>query len=304
MNDAMKDAVRDSVKGGVSPFLPFGLVLAGWAAMFGPAYWGLSQTIWASDANGHGPIILFVSMWLLWRKRHELLALAPRQPATGWAVVLMLLAVLLYVVGRSQTVWTLEITAQNMALVAVLLLFFGWPGLKLVWFPLLFLLFMIPWPGEWADAATQPLKMAVSAVAAKLLYALDYPVGRSGVILSVGPYQLLVADACAGLNSLFTLEALGLLYLNLMNYTSVRRNLLLAVLIVPISFLANVVRVVVLVLVTYHYGDAAGQGFAHNFAGMVLFLVALMLIIFTDQLLGYALHRRERWAAPAQRVVA
>jgi exosortase B len=296
----MKQAVKDRA----GPFLPLALVLAGWAAMFGPAYWGLSQTIWASDANGHGPIILFVSLWLLWRKRQALLALAPQQPATGWAAVLMLLAVTLYVVGRSQTVWTLEVTAQNLALVAVLLLFFGWRGLKVVWFPLLFLVFMVPWPGEWADAVTQPLKMAVSAVAAKPLYALGYPVGRSGVILIVGPYQLLVADACAGLNSLFTLEALGLLYLNLMNYTSVQRNVLLAVLIVPISFLANVVRVVVLVLVTYHYGDAAGQGFAHNFAGMVLFMVALVLIFFTDQLLGYALRGRARWRTPAQRVVA
>ena len=106
------------------------------------------------------------------------------------------------------------------------------------------------------------------------------------MILTVGPYQLLVADACAGLNSLFTLEALGLLYLNLMNYTSAWRGVTLAILIVPISFAANVVRVIILVLVTYHFGDEAGQGFVHGFAGMVLFVVALTLILFTDSLLG------------------
>jgi len=275
----------------LAAYAPLAVLGLGWAAMFGPAYVGLAQTIWSSDANGHGPIILAVSLWLLWRKADALRAL-PRQPATLAAAALLLLAVAMYAIGRSQTVWTLEIAAQNLALVAVLLAFYGWAGVRLAWFPLFFLIFMIPWPGEWIDAVTQPLKTAVSAVASQLLYAMGYPVGRSGVILVVGPYQLLVADACAGLNSLFTLEALGLLYLNLMNYTSVLRNVLLAVFIVPISFTANVVRVVILVLVTYHFGDEAGQGFVHGFAGMVLFLVALVLILATDGLMGIVLRRR------------
>jgi exosortase len=126
----------------------------------------------------------------------------------------------------------------------------------------------------------------VSWVVESLLYQLGYPIARAGVVLNIGPYQLLVADACAGLNSMFTLEALGLLYMNLMGYTSRWRNLLLALLIVPISFCANVVRVVVLVLVTYYLGDDAGQGFIHDFAGLLLFLVGLLLMLATDGLLG------------------
>jgi hypothetical protein len=70
-------------------------------------------------------------------------------------------------------------------------------------------------------------------VATQLLYALGYPVGRIGVILTWGQYQLLVADACAGLNSMFTLEALGLLYMNLTRYTSLARNTALAILLIP-----------------------------------------------------------------------
>jgi len=274
--------------------VPLAVLGIGWALMFGPSYLGLAQTIWASDSNGHGPIILGVSLWLLWSKRAALLAL-PARSATPTASLLLALAVGMYVIGRSQTVWTLEIAAQNLALVALILFFFAWPGVRVAWFPLFFLTFMIPWPGEWIDAVSQPLKSAVSSVAANMLYALGYPVGRSGVILVVGPYQLLVADACAGLNSLFTLEALGLLYLNLMRYTSLLRNALLAVLIVPISFSANVVRVLVLVLVTYHFGDAAGQGFVHGFAGMVLFVVALALILATDRVLGFVLGRLHAW---------
>ena len=104
--------------------------------------------------------------------------------------------------------------------------------------------------------------------------------------LTVGQYQLLVADACAGLNSMFTLESLGLFYMKIMDYQSRARNTILAVMIIPISFVSNVVRVMVLVLVTYHFGDEAGQGFLHGFAGMVLFGVALSLTYLFDRLLA------------------
>ena len=269
--------------------LPLLLLLLGWAVMFVPAYHGLSQTIWAGDEQGHGPIILAVSLWLLWSRRHRLAALPrPAAPAlaNAAAAVLMVVGIAAYALGRSQVIWTLEIGAQIMVLMSLLLLFFGSAGLKVAAFPLFFMVFMIPWPGDWVAAVTTPLKSAVSAVAADVLHLVGYPVGRSGVLLTVGPYQLLVADACAGLNSMFTLEALGLLYMNLMGYTSVARNVTLALLVIPIAFIANVVRVIILVLVTYHFGDAAGQGFVHGFAGLVLFLVALVMILATDWLLG------------------
>jgi exosortase B len=269
---------------------PLVLLIAGWLVMFVPSYVGLSNTIWAGDEQGHGPIILGVSLWLLWQRRQALASL-PRVPAPLAAAALMLIAVLAYAMGRSQVIWTLEIGAQIVVLMALLLAFFGRGALRLCWFPLVFLVFMIPWPGDWVATVTTPLKMAVSSVASTLLHALGYPVGRSGVILVVGPYQLLVADACAGLNSMFTLEALGLLYMNLMRYTSVLRNVLLAVLIIPIAFIANVVRVMILVLVTYHFGDETGQGFVHGFAGLVLFLVALTLIFIADMVLGRVLQR-------------
>jgi len=272
------------------PWLPLGLLLVGWAVMYGPSYYNLSRTIWASDEQGHGPIILAVSAWLLLRKRDEFVAL-PRKPNVLLASLCMLVGIAAYALGRSQAIWTLEIGSQILVLMSLLLFFFGFAGVRLAWFPLLFLVFMIPWPGDWVSIVTSPLKSAVSAVASSVLYAAGYPVGRSGVILTVGQYQLLVADACAGLNSMFTLEALGLLYMNIMQYTSAARNIALALLIIPISFAANVIRVMILVLVTYHFGDEAGQGFIHGFAGMVLFTVALILILFVDKLVGLALNR-------------
>jgi exosortase B len=156
-----------------------------------------------------------------------------------------------------------------------------------MWFPLFFILFMIPLPGFLLDAVTLPMKIAVSTVAEQVLYWAGYPIARSGVVLQIGQYQLLVADACAGMHTLISLEALGLLYLNLVKHDSLFRNFVLALLIIPISFTANVIRVMVLTLVTFYFGDEAGQGFVHGFAGMVLFIVALTLIMSVDSLLQY-----------------
>lgn len=151
---------------------------------------------------------------------------------------------------------------------------------------------MIPLPGVLVDAVTLPMKIAVSYVAEDILYFFNYPISRTGVILQIGQYQLLVADACAGLHTLISLEALGLLYLNIVKHDSLLRNIALATLIIPISFTANVIRVIVLTLVTYYFGDAAGQGFIHGFAGILLFVVALILIISVDSLLQFFVARR------------
>lgn len=201
------------------------------------------------------------------------------------------LGLLGYIIGRSQQILLLEIGSFILLLSGALLIKRGFSALKVMWFPL-FLLFMIPLPGSVVSVLTMPMKMAVSYVAEQILFFSDYPIARNGVILQVGQYQLLVADACAGLQTLLTLEALGLFYLNLVQHTSMFRNVALAILIVPISFSANVIRVIVLTLITYHFGDSAGQGFLHDFAGLVLFVSALILILIMDGLLQYFVNNR------------
>ena len=273
---------------GLNDKLSLGVLAAGYLLLLVPTVLDLARLVWTSDEQGHGPIIGAVSLWLMWRRRQDVID-APYRPANGVGLVLFVLALLLYALGRSQQIIQGEVVGLILAATALLLLLRGVQGLRAVAFPLFFLVFMVPLPGVLVQAMTIPLKTAVSYVAEALMHHAGYPVGRTGVILTVGPYQLLVADACAGLNSMFTLEALGLLYMNLMGYTSKLRNVLLAILVVPIAFVANVVRVLILILVTYHFGDEAGQGFVHTFAGMVLFGVGLVMMLVTDGLLGRAL---------------
>ncbi|WP_292454089.1 exosortase B [Methylibium sp.] len=283
---------------GADPWLLAGLA-GGFFLLYLPTYADLARWVWDRDEQAHGPIILGVSAWLLWRLRHPLAVLDGRAAPVAGGLVLGS-GLLLYVFGRTQAIGMLETASQILVLAGLLLLFKGWAALRLAWFPLFFLIFMVPLPSALVAAATTPLKAAVSYVAEELLHLMGYPVARSGVILSVGQYQMLVADACAGLNSMLTLEALGLLYMKLMGHTSALRNTLLAMLVIPIAFVANIVRVMVLVLVTFHLGDEAGQGFVHDFAGLVLFMVGLSLILAADQMLGW-LRPRPRLAATAER---
>jgi exosortase B len=270
--------------------LLLGALALGFLLLLVPTVMDLAVGVWSTDEQGHGPIIGAVSLWLMWRKRQEIID-APYRPANVLGFGILALALALYAVGRSQQIIQGEVVGILLAMVSFLLLLRGVQGLRVVAFPLFFLCFMVPLPGVLVQALTIPLKTAVSYVAEVLMYHGGYPIGRTGVILTVGHYQLLVADACAGLNSMFTLEALGLLYMNLMGYTSKLRNVLLAILIIPIAFAANVVRVIILILVTYHFGDEAGQGFVHTFAGMVLFGVGLVMMLGTDNLLGRFLAR-------------
>ncbi|WP_223904133.1 exosortase B [Rhodoferax lithotrophicus] len=262
-------------------------LIIGLAVLYLPSLYDLFTGIWSSDEQMHGPIVLGISLWLIKRNWHAMELAAQNRQTSNWGWPIFMLGLLLYTFGRSQDILMFEIGSVIFLLIGLVLLQRGTAALKVQWFALFFMVFMVPLPGTVVDTVTMPMKMAVSYVAEQVLFWAGYPIGRNGVILQIGQYMLLVADACAGLHTLLTLEALGLLYLNLVRRDSPFRNVGLAILIVPISFTANVIRVISLSLITYHWGDAAGQGFLHKFAGMVLFLSALLLIIGFDA----ALHK-------------
>lgn len=269
-------------------------VVIGFVGLYLSSFHIFFTQVWNRDDTAHGPMILVLSLWLMYRKRNEMLAVARDNTSSlaGWA--LLVFGLLLFIVGRSQQILALEFSSLITVMAAIVLLKFGTASLRVYWFPFFFLLFMIPLPSSLVAMLTMPMKMAVSYVSEHVLFWAGYPIARSGVILQIGQYQLLVADACAGLQTLLALESLGLLYLNVVRHTSTIRNIGLALLIIPISFTANVLRVVALTLITYYWGDAAGQGFLHGFAGMVLFISALVLIISVDSLLQWIVSWRER----------
>jgi exosortase B len=272
---------------GNNPLLDWWPVLLGYLVLYLPTYYHLAQNDWNTEAQAHGPIVLIVSLFLIWRQREQLLASSTEKswPVTGWIVLIT--GLVLYALGRSQGLVLFEVGSQIPVLLGAFLIISGLPLVRALWFPLFFLLFMVPLPGFLVDAVTGPLKGYVSALTEQILYFAGYPIARNGVVLTIGQYQLLVADACSGLHSMFSLSAMGLLYLYLMQRTSLARNLILIASILPIAFAANVIRVMILVLVTYHFGDEAGQGFVHDFAGILLFVVGLLFLFLLDGVLGF-----------------
>jgi len=272
-------------------------IVLGLLVLYVPTYWILAHGIWNSEEQAHGPIVLVVALFLIWQQRAIFLADTSSPPTrgqatTGWT--LLIVGLLAYALGRSQDILIFEVGSQIPVILGALLITLGTKAVRALWFALFFLVFMIPLPGFVVDAATGPLKQYISIIAEQVLYAAGYPIARSGVTLTVGPYQLLVADACSGLHSMFSLSAMGLLYLYLMQRTSVARNLFIMAAILPIAFVANVVRVMVLVLVTYHLGDEAGQGFLHGFAGIMLFIIGLLFLFVLDWVLGFLFPDRPR----------
>src|SRR5689334_5968624 len=179
-------------------------IVAGLIVLYLPSLIDLFRGIWATDQQAHGPIVLGIACWLIYRKWPAMWRVSEGRPTAkaGWPIFVF--GLLLYVIGRSQDILLFEIGSLIWLLIAIILLVRGSAALKALWFPLFFMLFMIPLPSAIVDALTMPMKMAVSYVAEHILFWANYPIARSGVILQIGQYKLLVADACAGLHTLFT----------------------------------------------------------------------------------------------------
>ncbi|MDE2076525.1 MAG: exosortase B [Burkholderiales bacterium] len=255
-----------------------------------------SGGLWSQGEHSHGPIMLTLSMWLYvtrWREHTREHSLNSRGQGLAWPV--LLIALILFVAGRSLGIIYFEVGSYIPMMAAVALLMGGRDLLMTLKFPIFFAIFMVPLPGFILDPISHFVKLKISMAVTELLWPLGYPISHTGVVITVGPYQLLVADACAGMRTLFMMEAMGIFYLNVIRHSSVIRNVGLAMLIVPISFVANMTRVLFLTLITYHFGDEAGQGFLHGFAGIVLFATAMFLMMGIDTLLRrFSFHWEKR----------
>ena len=273
------DFLRES-----QPRAIWSVVLLGFAMAYVPVYVAAASGIWQDDNHAHGALVLAVVLWLFWTTKTDIdQADANPAPALGWLIFLIGLCI--YVMGRIVGISILEFGSQPFVLTGLLLLLKGPKALRVAWFPICYTVFMIPLPGIFVDMATGPLKGWISSVVTDGLYLVGYPISRTGVTITIGQYQMLVADACSGLHSMFSLAALGTLYMFILNRKSRLHNGLMLASILPIAFVSNLVRVIFLVLITYHLGDEAGQGFLHGAAGMVLMVVALMGFFALDSML-------------------
>lgn len=275
----------------------FDAVIARWplaiglAALIVPTLIGLARENWTTEAGIQGPIILATGLWLFFSQK-DVIREHRRPGSMLVALPVGLLASLAYVGGQAFGFLVVQVAATILIGEVIFYLFYGAEVCRRLWFALLYLYFVAPLPGWFQDRLTGSLKEWVSASVTQILSGFGMPVVREGVVMYVAQYQLLVEDACSGLNSLTSLFAIGLFYVYILHQATVRYALLLAALILPIAIFANMVRVIILVLLTYFVGDEAAQGYLHNTAGMLTFITALLTIMVIDSILQRFLVKR------------
>lgn len=268
-------------------------LLVGAAALVIPTMADVARVNWTTEQGGHGPIVLATGIWLLWREtRSGLIPGGSRAVLPAAIAITAFLAI--FVVARITNILEIEAFAMYGALVAAAFMFWNAKAIRALWFPILYLALALPPPDSVVAAVTQPIKILISQAAVNLLHLLGYPIASSGVTIQIAQYELLVAAACAGLNSIISLSAICLLYAYLRRRSNAGYLLLLMAAIVPVAIFANFIRVLTLILITYYLGEAAAQGFLHDFAGLLMFAVALFTIFAFDELVSPFFNTRRK----------
>jgi exosortase B len=250
-----------------------------------PTFVHLIKGPWQTEQEGHGPLIIAASVWLVWASRKQLAdtKIVPA-PVLGWAVLLVGLAMLF--MARTQDLISVEVMSELPVIAGCILMLAGWRVLKILAFPIGFLFFTVPAPGWMVDGATVPLKVLISDWVTRFLYAAGYPIAQNGVVIMIGPYQLLMQDACAGMNSIFALSAIGMFYIYAFRWKAKLRSIILLAAVIPITIFANFLRVLMLVLIAYYGGIELVDGALHDLTGIALFVFAITLLFMLDGLLG------------------
>jgi exosortase len=271
------------------------ILLLGIAAILLPTMFDVARLTWTTEQGGHAPIIVATGAWLLWREIKS--ADAKARPGNLFIGSLLFGGCLaLYMVARITGILEIEGFAMYAAIVSAFYLLVGGALIRALWFPLLYIAVALPPPDTVVTALTQPLKLWISETAVQLLQTFGYPIASTGVTIQIDNYQLLVAAACAGLNSIISLSAICLFYVYIRHRSDVVAFVTVAALVIPVAIFSNLVRVMTLILVTYYFGEAAGQGFIHDFAGLTVFLVALLTIFGVDALFSGFRERRRATA--------
>ncbi len=256
----------------------------------------VAQSTWSGEQGSHGPIILATGLWLIWHNRAEAQRLIETPPT--WKVAVLFLALApIYLLTRITQIVELEGYAMYSLLLVAVYGVIGFKAMRALAFPLVYLFFAFPPPDTVIYTLTMPVKVAISTAAVAVLQFFGLPIGGTGVMLQIGQYQLLVAAACSGLNSIVSLSAITLFYIYLMHRGERRLQLILLLFVLPVAIAANFLRVMILILLTYYGGEAVAQGFLHDLAGITMFILALGLIMLVDQILVRVLGKSD--ARPA-----
>ncbi len=258
---------------GVTLFL-----LAAW--LYAPLALGLASQWWHDPNYTHGFFVPVFSLFLLWERRAKLAALR-RQPA--WSgLVILLFALLALVLSTINSGFFLYRISCLLLITGLVVFMAGWKHLAAISFPLAFLILMIP-SSTLLGQITLPLQIVASKTASFLLMLVGIPAVREGNIILLPTAQLEVAEACSGIRSLFSLITLTVIY-GYLAEAKISVRVLLVLIAVPISVLANALRIAITGVVVEYWGIEGAQGTLHLLSGWLIFAGSLALVFLLHRL--------------------
>jgi exosortase len=257
----------------------FFLVLVCFSILFQGIFASLVKD-WANDDNySHGFLIIPIAIFFAWERRHRFIA-AKQEPSV-WGAIVFFPAIIAAVLNMHPFVNRM---ALWFCLIGILLFLFGWARLKVVAFPALFLLLMIPIPAIILNPLIFPLQLLASRFGAWTLEVCQIPVLREGNVIQLANTSLEVVEACSGIRSLISLLTLGILYGYFVE-SRIWIRILLALASIPVAIAANAFRVAGTGIAAHFIGPEAAEGFFHAFSGWFVFIIAFVLLFILHRLL-------------------
>jgi exosortase A len=263
--------------------------LAGATALLVVAFLILYRTVifwlvddWDIDGNySHGYLVLPIALYLVWERRRELRALTPSPDRWGLAALLASMALL--AIGTVAAETSLARLSLVGSIAASIWFILGRRFVRVLAFPLVFLLFMVPIPDLIFNQIAFPLQLVASEFGEHTLSAIGIPVVREGNLIVLAHMSLDVAEACSGIRSLITLFTIAVLY----GYFAVKApavRILLVLATVPIAIVANGLRVAATGVAAQFYGTEAAEGFFHSVSGWLVFVAAGIALLALKEL--------------------
>jgi exosortase len=256
------------------------LLLTGW--LYAPVLVKLVAQWWADPNFSHGFFVPAFAGYVLWEDRRRLSVIdgAP----SNWGLPLIFLSLLTLILGVFGAELFLSRISLLLLAAGIIVFLRGWLTLRVVLFPLIFLVLMIPIPAIVFNEITLPLQVLASKLSAWLLPYLGVPVFREGNVINLPAMPLEVADACSGIRSLLSLMTLAIMYGYLME-KRIRLRVILALASIPIAVAANGLRIVGTGLLVQYWDPDKAQGFFHEFSGWLMFVFSLFTLFMFHRLM-------------------
>ena len=239
--------------------------------LFWPTAWSMVQIWERSETFTHGYLILPISLWLVWRQRAALALVTPRVEWRGLVLLALLgFGWLLARVADVQVVQQLTFVAMLPTLVLTCL---GWPLVRVILFPLLFLLFAVPM-GEGLIPHLMDFTALFTVSALRLT---GLPVYWEGLYFSIPSGNWSVVEACSGVRYLIASVTIGSLFAYLTYRSHWRRAIFIAMAIV-VPIIANGLRAYMIVMIGHLSGMKLAMGVDHLIYGWVFFGIVMLLL--------------------------